>query len=992
MQPDPPRLRLLGPPTLEQEGASTAVAVERRTQLLAFLAVKRAWVGRTEVAALLWPELAPKLAYTNLRKALFRLQSVSWGRHVSSEGGALRCDLATDVADFEAALREGRPHQALSLWNGELAEGFDDDANPSWSSWLAFERDRLHAAWRNAALEVVQGEVEAADALTIAARLLDADPLDEAALRAQMTWLARTGQAARARQAYREFASRLETELGIAPGAALRAHHDTLGTARPLEAPRRADAGPAEGTGFVGRVVELRQLAAMLGQAACRLVTVIGPGGVGKTRFVQRALAEAGSAHAHGAVFVPLDDVRAVGDVPARLAHELGLRVAPRRAPLDVVHEFLRDRSILLVLDNLEHLAGMAPLIEGLLAAGPGVRIIATSRARVAVAAEQLLPLEGMPYPEAEDADSIEAFDAVRLFVRAAHRVEPALVPSAEADAIADICRQLDGLPLALELAAAWTRILSCDAIAAELREGAGLLRTDDPVRPARHASFEVVFDHSWRLLRDSERAALARLSVFRGGFTASAARSVARAPLPVLLALVDKSLLRKQGDRLTLHPLVAECAAARLAAMGDEDATRAGHGAHYLGLLVHLAAGLDRGAPDAMRVVDAEFENCRSAWRAALAAGADEPVRAARALMAYCDHRGLVSVAQELIEEALSSPASRDPRARLELESRRAHVLYRLDRYDAAAGIAEGVLAQSDPERDVAAILQALSALAGCCLRRGELLEAQRHYRQATALASRQGPREVAALMDNLSIVTKRLGDVDGALDLTLRALAMLRRTDDPANLALCLNNLGSHYQQRGDYASARPHLVEAQALTDRHGLVSTRAFVCANLAACARHLGDLTGAQAYIVQGMAAAQTAGNRNVECWLHYLRGSVAIAQGDLVAAREDLAAMTAVATAIASPYLTLGAVDLLADILVAERDVGSARQLLRYAARVPQADPGQVRELEARLAALPATEDECPWPGIELAELAQRIVAEKDLAHAPLLALLRGAG
>ena len=181
--------------------------------------MKRGWVSRTELAALLWPDVPAKLAFTNLRKALFRLQGVDWGQHVESEGGALRCEVATDVADFEAALREGRRAEAVALWQGEPLEGLDDDANPSWSTWLAFERERLKGAWRDAALGLLDEEMDPAQAVTIAARLLEADPLDEAALRAQMTWLARSGQAARARQAYREFAARLEAELGIAPGA-----------------------------------------------------------------------------------------------------------------------------------------------------------------------------------------------------------------------------------------------------------------------------------------------------------------------------------------------------------------------------------------------------------------------------------------------------------------------------------------------------------------------------------------------------------------------------------------------------------------------------------------------------------------------------------------------------------------------------------------------------------------------------------------------------
>jgi DNA-binding SARP family transcriptional activator len=189
------RLVLFGAPAID----GTALPFERRSQLLAFLALKRGWVGRAELAALLWPELDPKLAFTNLRKTLFRLSSASWAPALASEGGALRLDIDTDVAQFEAAVRGDRVGEALALRTAELLQGFDDDANNAWSAWLSFERERLRTLWRDAALARLGGDVDASEGIDLSARLLEADPLDEAALTAQMTWLARSGQGARAR-------------------------------------------------------------------------------------------------------------------------------------------------------------------------------------------------------------------------------------------------------------------------------------------------------------------------------------------------------------------------------------------------------------------------------------------------------------------------------------------------------------------------------------------------------------------------------------------------------------------------------------------------------------------------------------------------------------------------------------------------------------------------------------------------------------------------
>ena len=994
----PTRLQLFGAPTLEHEGVPPlALPFERRSQLLVVLALRRAWVGRAELAALLWPDQVPKLAYTNLRKTLFRLQAMPGGVQIGSQGGALRFDPDTDVADFEAALREARVDDALALRRGELLAGFDDDANEAWSGWLRFERDRLRAAWRGAALQHLGAEPDPAAGIELSARLLDADPLDEAALRAHLSMLSQAGQAARARQAYREFIARLADELGLTPGAELQALHDSLGNrggARPpiLPASMAQAAGDA---GFVGRSVERQRIAELLSRDDGRLLSLVGPGGIGKTRLARRALQDLAPGYPDGASFIPLEDVATANELAGRVARELGLALRGRGEPMDQVGVALRGRRMLLVLDNFEQLAAEASVLEALLQTCPGLKLVVTSRVRLGLAMEQLLPLEGLPCPEAEDQDRLEAFDAVRLFVVAAQRVEPALVPAAEAAAIVEICRQVEGLPLALELAAAWTRVLSCAAIAAELRQGIELLRADDATQPARHASIDLVFEQSWQLLTAREREALAALSVFRGGFTPEAVRAATGTPLAVLSALADKSLLRKDGARLALHPLVQQLAAARLGDGEQREQTQSAHASYFAQLLAHEGPAIGAGDRGALQRIDAEFENFRQAWTHAVAHGQAELVtRSVAALVNFCEHRGRSGEALSLVRDAVEAPfVQADPTLQALLLAQRAQLEYRLDRYAEAQATAAGALLLARRrERDRATRLQALTVLATCALRTGRFAEARVLFKQVLS----QGgtpllPLERAAALDHLALAEKSLGRYDEALRLSLESLVEHRRLDDMASVALCLNNLAALYMARQDYAAAAPHLRESLAISERAGLVSTRAYVLSNLVDIAVRTGDLAAAEGYIGRTLELAQASGNRALQAAMKLQASRVAIRRGDADAARAALAGGLEAALPLGMPSLNIGAAVTFAELLDATGEAALARRLLAFAIAHPLTSAPDRDEISAQRAQWGRRPgDDLPWPGVELDELLRRIVAEAGLAHAPLIALLHG--
>ncbi|MFO1271214.1 MAG: tetratricopeptide repeat protein [Rubrivivax sp.] len=734
----------------------------------------------------------------------------------------------------------------------------------------------------------------------------------------------------------------------------------------------------------------------LLARDECRLLCLVGPGGVGKTRLARRAFQLLAPAVADAAVFVALEDAETAAQFGQRLAQAAGVAgTAQQRDPLAAAVEAWRTRRLLLVLDNFEQLTPQAPLLDRLLQQCPRLKLVVTSRLRLGLASEWSMPVEGLPWPDAEDGDRIEAFDAVRLFVRAARRVEPGFSAAGESAALVDICRQVAGLPLALELAAAWVRVLSCEEIARELRQGTELLRAADPAHPARHASIDTVFEQSWRRLGEAERQVLARLSVFHGGFTVETARAVAGASLPVLGALADKSLLARERLRMQLHPLVQQLAAQRLDQAGARAATEDAHAAFFQRWLQQLAPAAERGEREALQAIDTEFENGRRAWAVGAARGrAAALLSALPTLRHYVEDRARFEDGLAMMREALHSRAGEsDAGLRACLLAGVARMQLRLARYAEAQASAAAALDAATGPAEREARYEAHSVLGGCALALGHSAEARQAYQRALALAkARARAGEIGSTLDNLALCEKRLGHYERALALKQEALAQHRRHGDHARLAVCLNNLGSLCTFMDEDDAARAHLREALALSERHGHVSSRAFVLSNLVELALKSGDDEGAREHAERALGAAREAHLLTLQAWLQVQRGRLAARRGELDTARAALAEAAAQTLALDVQSVKSAVLLGFAELLEAQGRAGAARRLLAYAAdeaalSVPDRD--ELRAAWARRAALGRADP--PWPAIGLPELLQRIADEAPQAHAPLLGQLQEA-
>ena len=368
---------------------------------------------------------------------------------------------------------------------------------------------------------------------------------------------------------------------------------------------------PVPLTHFVGRQSEISKIARMLRADACRLVTLVGPGGIGKTRLSIEAARsflpemESGSFFADGIYFVPLAGVEtaelkrslAANDghhpIAAALADVLDVSLNDPENPVGRLRNYLREKSMLLVLDNFEHLLDATDFLADLLAHAPKLHLLVTSRARLNIRGEQILPMRGLPVPVSVDEADWREFGAIQLFEQTAQSVEPdfTILPGSET-AVIRICRLVNGLPLGIELAATWVRMLSPAEIVHEIENNIRFLESTTTDVPERHRSLWAVFSYSWDLLSEEEQQVLRRLSVFRGGFDRQAAKEVAGASLGLLASFVDNSLVRRSSvDSGHLRHELLEVL--RIYAMDrlEEDAemalaTNAKHGHHYMNFL----------------------------------------------------------------------------------------------------------------------------------------------------------------------------------------------------------------------------------------------------------------------------------------------------------------------------------------------------------------------------------------------------------------------
>lgn len=718
---------------------------------------------------------------------------------------------------------------------------------------------------------------------------------------------------------------------------------------------------PQQLTPFVGRQQELTEIARLLAEPTCRLLTLVGPGGIGKTRLAIQGAAALPEPLPDGIYFVVLQPVQSPDFLIAAVADALKIHLSGRPDPRRQLFNQLQDKNLLLLLDNFEHLVDGAALLTDLLRAAPALKLLVTSREALNLPEEWLLPVKGLPYPPflprtavmAEEAhtEEVEAYSAVQLFTGYAQRLRPDFSLATEWAGVVHICQLVEGTPLALELAASWVKTLNCAEIATEIQRNLDFLTTRQRGEPGRHQSMKAVFNQSYALLNPAEQAIFKRLAVFRNGFRREAAERVVRASLTTLTTLVDKSLLQRQPDgRYQIHELLRQYAAEQLA-LAPEALPQAyeGHCAYYLNFLVerlpHLRGGRQQ---EAAAEIAAELENVRAAWQWAVELTNVEAIHQASEALALFNqfqsrYLETVTALQRAVDQLRQAqrPAQVEPvLAELLVGLSWACIrLGRLAEAEAAAAESQALYHRLALPLPPGYTTDPRLPLGVIALIRGDYAAAVRLGQEARQI------NELHSNLWNLQLADYILGraallqgQLEAAHHYAQQAYLTTQTTQDAWFKAYCLNELGHVAGALGDYPAAKGYYQASYLLREAFNDPEGMAVALNHLAELARRQADYRVARQLYQQTLTTYQKINDQGGLATSLNGLARIAVAQGDYPTAQQQFQKALQIVMAIQFVPLALSLLIGVGELLLRVGRTERGLALLRLAITHPAGD------------------------------------------------------
>ncbi|RPI77722.1 MAG: hypothetical protein EHM45_08100 [Desulfobacteraceae bacterium] len=841
-------LFLFGRPRVKRNDLPIEINRRRALALAAYLALNQGPQNRDTLATLLWPENDQTAARTSLGTCLAQLRKLFGFEFLLNdrEHVSIHPDLKlrVDVRQFQELIAGHEEHRhseqdlcadclvsltrAVELYKGDFMAGFVIPDNDFFENWKRGQTEELRQSLIQVLRKLVlyhHSRKEFETGLAYARRWLKEDPLDEKAHFHLMRLYADSGQPSAALRQYQECVRVLKKELDIGP------HEETVDLHTEIKKQRPAAVSPAmpvkswspeeehppaQPDFCIGREKEIKEINRLLADPQCRLLTLVGPGGVGKTQLAHKIHSNMQGLFRNGAFFVPLTHVKKMEIIPETIAYRLDLTFFSEIDRHAQVLRFLNGKHLLLILDNFEHLPNGAEWVADILRRTAGVKILVTSQQRLNLKEEWILTIAGLDYPPTELTAELEHYGAVQLYVERAKHVRPGFVLQAEdRSAISRICRTTGGLPLAIELAAGWLQMFSSREIAEEMEKDLGFLKGHWRDLPERHRSLEAVFERSLQLLTPNEQQALKKLAVFRGGFSRQAAKEVAGVSLPVLLSLIQKSFLKhRQPEHYELLDLLRKFVRSKAQFSSKEFAdVRCRHAAYFGNWLQQKEPELKDGRQKkAIREITEYIQNIHKGWAWAVAnKRTDFMKQYLEGLFYFYEMRGWYIQGEQDLQKTLEALQG-DPQTGKDSESIIGKILSRqgrfclfLDRYEKSQALLEksvSIFRKLNLKKELG---WALNYLGIVFRRTGRIEEAKADFAEALALFEETLDRcGIAAGLKNSGttcILSAEYADARKALQ---RALNEYRARQDSYNIVGVLNNLAIVHEREENYAEA--------------------------------------------------------------------------------------------------------------------------------------------------------------------------------------------
>lgn len=1007
------KLHLLGSPTITlNDHPVSGLASDKVLTLLCYLAIEHGEQRRDRLTTLFWGDMPEEKARGSLRSALYNLQK-HIPNYIESTRKTVKLNrsraLWIDVEAFTNALASD-PNAidatTAALYRGPFLDGLGFRDAEGAETWLRQQRESLRLLAQSLLKQLVEQQVAAgawAKGATTARRLLDIEPWHESAHYYLMLCLAREGDTAAAIQQFKLCERVLDEELGIEPLPRTVRLVERIKLARSAEFHPTL---PADITPFVGRATDLARLEGLLSDPSCRLLTIVGTGGVGKTRLAIAAGRRQVGWYLNGVAFVSLAGLEAThGDlIASAIAAQIGLTISGNEKPLVQLLRYLENREMLLILDNLEHLMDAAvQVVEALLAGCADVSLLVTSRERLLLQQEWLFQVAGLAFPEwGRDAD--RPYGAVDLFEQTARRVRHDGSVSAEFETVAAICRLVEGLPLGVELAAALTATQSSETVLHNLRNHLDHIETHYRNIPPRHRSLRATFDYSWDLLQPDERALLAQLSTFRGGFNEPAMQAVTQAEPQTLQRLIVTSLVRPQADgRFDLHEMVRQFSAEKIETFSFLTVPAHAHCLYIASLLDSLAQTLidPEHMRESQRIFATDIDNIRAAWRYAINHLLhDEISTMSNAYIMYMESTGIYSEGVEQFSRAvaklrhetslagrhaLSSVAwglgwakerigqldESEEAFELAVENARIvengpnlivilrqYTLLELARgaMSKARTLIEESVAIAKAEQDDYNYAASVTILAATLGRMGLHEEALQAINESIRLKQQGGnARDLAISLQNKGDILMRLGRPDEAQPLYEHVFAVCDEMNEVMGKIVSRKALGIIALERGKFETARGHFTY---IREQSEPISPHMVMLADirLATVDEAAGQLHAAREVYEDAIVFLTEAADHGNVAMVQALLGGVLLRQGVLDSAESKLRAAIATALDNQQPKIYLDAMLHLADVMAERNNLDFAGRLLSSVLVHDSAETQHIKQARTRLAQLGLTQ------------------------------------